>query len=117
MPYCPKCRDEFQDWVKTCPDCRVALVTELPAPSKSAKRGKTGDSLVHIADAPNEPVARMWVEVLENNGIRCSTRGGHFLGDMSANSPFLPCEIHVLASEAQRAREVLDGLPDSKRLS
>jgi len=29
-PFCPKCGDEFQDWVTTCPDCQVNLVTELP---------------------------------------------------------------------------------------
>jgi len=31
MPFCPNCRDEFEDWVEICPDCRVALVDE-PAP-------------------------------------------------------------------------------------
>lgn len=30
MRYCPKCRDEFEDWVELCPDCRTALVEELP---------------------------------------------------------------------------------------
>jgi hypothetical protein len=30
MPYCPKCKDGFQDWVKECPDCHVELVNELP---------------------------------------------------------------------------------------
>jgi hypothetical protein len=30
MPFCPNCRDEFEDWVEICPDCRVALVDELP---------------------------------------------------------------------------------------
>jgi hypothetical protein len=32
--FCPKCRDEFQEWVKTCPDCRVDLVAELPPVSR-----------------------------------------------------------------------------------
>ena len=35
MPYCPKCRDEFEDWVKVCPDCNVTLVDELPEMSVS----------------------------------------------------------------------------------
>ena len=29
MPFCPKCRDEYQEWVKTCPDCGVELVEQL----------------------------------------------------------------------------------------
>jgi hypothetical protein len=28
--YCPRCRSEFEAWVKTCPDCDVSLVAELP---------------------------------------------------------------------------------------
>jgi hypothetical protein len=28
--YCPSCRSEFEAWVKTCPDCDVSLVAELP---------------------------------------------------------------------------------------
>ncbi len=32
MPYCSKCREEFQDWVTMCPDCSVSLVDILPEP-------------------------------------------------------------------------------------
>ncbi|MBN2099280.1 MAG: hypothetical protein JW753_06750 [Dehalococcoidia bacterium] len=118
MPYCPKCRDEFQDWVKTCPDCRVVLVSELPCLSKASDATKVGrESLLHSADAPNEPVARMWMESLENNGIRSTMKGGAYKLEMGSDSPFLPCGIYILASDAPRARRILDGLPDSKRLS
>ena len=34
--YCPKCRGEFEDWVKTCPDCQVDLVAEPPPPPVQA---------------------------------------------------------------------------------
>ena len=30
MPYCPKCREEFREGGKVCPDCGVELVAELP---------------------------------------------------------------------------------------
>ena len=116
MPYCPKCRGEFQDWVKTCPDCRVALVAELPASSRSATRASK-ERLLHIADAPNEPVGEMWAEILKEHGIQCMTKGGKAPGDMSGNSPSSACEIYVLVSDAPRARRILDSLPDSKRHS
>jgi len=32
MLYCPKCRGEFEDWAKTCPDCHVDLVAQSPPP-------------------------------------------------------------------------------------
>jgi hypothetical protein len=115
MPYCPKCRDEFQEWVKTCPDCRVSLVADLPASPKPAKVRK--ESLVHIADAPNGTVAEMWAGLLKANHIHCLVKGGNFRAEMNAHSPFLPSGIYVVASEAQRAREILDGLPESERPS
>ena len=117
MPYCPKCRDEFQDWVKTCPDCRVALVRQLSAVPRSTDRGKGRDPLVHIANAPNEPIARMWMESLENNGIRSTMKGGAYKPEMGSDCPFLPCEIYVLASDAPRALRILDSLPGSERPS
>jgi hypothetical protein len=29
MPFCPKCRDEFQGWVRICPDCNLPLAEKL----------------------------------------------------------------------------------------
>jgi hypothetical protein len=124
MPYCPKCRDEFQDWVKTCPDCRVELVTELPVETRpatgtaSARRSaRANEPLVHIADAPSGTVAEMWAGLLKANQIQCLVKGGNFRAEMNAHSPFLPSGIYVIASEAGRARKILDGLPDSERPS
>jgi len=34
MPFCPNCQIEFQDWVKTCPDCGIDLIAELPPTPK-----------------------------------------------------------------------------------
>jgi len=120
MPYCPKCRDEFQGWVKTCPDCRVELVTELPVETSpatgtaSARRSaRANEPLVHIADAPSGTVAEMWAGLLKANQIQCLVKGGNFRAEMNAHSPFLPSGIYVIASEARRARKILDGLPDS----
>ena len=118
MPYCPECGDEFQDWVKTCPDCGVALVGKLPEPSEQErlaaqrKRQRRQEPLVHVATASSESVARMWAGALEDSGIRCLVKrmglapaayvfphGGH-------------CTIHVLASEAERASQILSALPE-----
>jgi len=124
MPYCPRCRGEFQDWVKACPDCQVALVTELPVQSSPAtgnasarKPARPNEPLVHIADAPNGTVAQMWAGLLKANQIQCLVKGGDFRAEMNAHSPFLPSGIYVMASEAARARKILDGLPDSERPS
>jgi hypothetical protein len=36
MRYCPKCRSEYQDWVKTCIDCGSELTDKLPAKPPAA---------------------------------------------------------------------------------
>ena len=37
MPYCPKCRSEYDEGIKTCYDCRCDLVDELPPEQESAE--------------------------------------------------------------------------------
>lgn len=32
--FCPKCKTEYEDWVKECADCKIPLVVELPAEPK-----------------------------------------------------------------------------------
>ena len=34
MAWCPKCRYEYRDGIEMCPDCKVALVDELPSEDK-----------------------------------------------------------------------------------
>jgi len=104
MPYCPKCHDEFQDWVKVCPDCNVALVDELPVLHRRELRE---ERLVHIATAPNEIVANMWSGILEENGIHCLLKGGGLQAAMYASPLSVAYEIHVLESEADNASEIL----------
>lgn len=104
MPYCPKCREEFQDWVKACLDCGSGLVDELPAlPEREKYRG----SLVHIATAPNEIVANMWAGILEERGILCSLKGRGLRAAGFASPLNVNWKIHVLESQAEEASEVL----------
>jgi hypothetical protein len=51
MPWCPKCKTEFQDGYKACSDCRSELVDELPeesyyVPFFQADNKKIADKLV-----------------------------------------------------------------------
>jgi hypothetical protein len=52
MLYCPKCRGEFEDWAKTCPDCHVDLVGELPPPPDEAPRFDSIRGLQHSLGNP-----------------------------------------------------------------
>jgi hypothetical protein len=104
MPYCPQCRDEFQDWVKDCPDCKIPLVAELPPQSEHEQ---VDEPLVYVATAPNESVASMWSGILEEHGIRCVLKGANLRAAMYYFTYNMTCQIHVSASQAERAKEIL----------
>jgi hypothetical protein len=105
MPYCPNCRSEFQNWVKVCPDCEVALVAELsPLPPKVKK---PDDSIMPVATAPNEIEAQLWEGILKDEGIRCLLSSGSS-GAAAQGHPFnVPITVFVLASEVKSAKEIL----------
>ncbi len=104
MPYCPECRDEFQDWVKICPDCNVALVDKLPPPPK---RKKEDEPLVHIATAPSEMIAGMWSGILKEHDIGCLLKNSDLRAAMYSLPFNQQCEIYVLASGAEKAKEII----------
>jgi hypothetical protein len=103
MPYCPNCRDEFQDWVKECPDCKVKLVDELPPlPEEITREG----ALVHLATAPNEIEARLWKGILEDNGIQSMIKVAESL-NLYLSPLALTHRLYILEEDEQKAREVL----------
>jgi hypothetical protein len=66
------------------------------------------DSLVMVAKAPNEPIAVMWQGILENEGIRSVVIPHDLKAAMYVPSMLAPCKLYVLASQADRAKEILD---------
>ena len=77
----------------------------------SAKKNKD-EPLVRVATAPNEPTAMMWAEILENEGIHSLTKSRDLMASMYMPSLLSSCEIHVLASQAEKAKEILASLSD-----
>jgi len=104
MPYCPQCLDEFQEWVKVCPDCNGALVAELPT---QPEYNYSNEPLVYITKAPNEPLGMMWKEILENEGIHSLLINRSGLSAYTRYSHPLDYELHVLASQVEKAKEIL----------
>jgi hypothetical protein len=104
MTYCPKCHDEFQDWVKVCPDCKVELVAKLP-PLEKIKHPKA--PLAHIATAPDEVIANMWAGILEKQGIHCLLNTGSSGAASQRQIFYVPVTLQVLASESKKATKIL----------
>jgi predicted Zn-ribbon and HTH transcriptional regulator len=77
MPFCPKCRDEFQEWVKTCPECKSELVDSLPSPP--AKILTKADPLVTIATFTYPMEAHLNRAKLESEGIDAFVADEHLV--------------------------------------
>ena len=71
----------------------------------NSDRGK--EPLVRIAVAPNEMVANIWKDVLAENGIQCLLQSLNLVESMYASPITLRYAVLVLASEAEKAREIL----------
>lgn len=80
--------------------------------SSTDERGK--EPLVHIATAPNEIVATLWEDVLRENGIKCLLKSINLVTSMYTSPITLQFEVMVLASEAEKAREVLAPFMDEE---
>jgi hypothetical protein len=109
MPFCPECRDEFQDWVKTCPDCKVPLVDKL-LPLPPPRSLFNNEPMVYVATAPNEQIAFLWAGILEGNGIRCLLKSDNLRAAMYVFLINHFYAIYVFKSSAPRAKRILTPL-------
>lgn len=108
---CPSCLAEFDPNVNLCPDCRVHLTEKSTEEPFSVRTPGAEDALVQVGTAPNDLVAKIWQQILEESGIRSVTQNvrpmSGLLGDFSLN---LPCDIYVLESQAEKAAEIIESL-------
>jgi hypothetical protein len=76
MPFCPECHDEFQEWVKVCPDCGRELVEQLP---KTGHLKSLPETLVTIADYQFATLAYLSQAKLESEGIQSIVFDDHII--------------------------------------
>ncbi len=100
MPFCPICRFEYQEGVKTCPDCGAELVDRLE-PEKILEKLKPA----YITSSP--ATSQMICELLKDQGIACLTSN-------QLGSALLPvfgesAEIQILVPEnkAEEAQQII----------
>ncbi len=69
MPFCPSCREEFQEWAKVCSDCGVPLVKEL-RPEREKPAYRPDEQLVTVAVYFYPAEAHVAAAALKAAGIR-----------------------------------------------
>ncbi len=81
----------------------------MKLPTLRRRSGPTApeDPIVYLATVGNEPLARMWAEVLEDEGIRAMVKPlGPGMGAWASAATF-EHELHVLRSQLARAQSVV----------
>jgi hypothetical protein len=108
MPYCPKCRYEYLPTVRECPECGVALVDEPP---KGAADAPITEPLVVVYEAPEEVMAIMARDLLEDAGIPVLTQSGliPWHDDMRFAASGFHSRLLVFESQADEARRLIAG--------
>ena len=109
--FCPKCEEEFSWDVMVCPTCDVETVDRLPGPEPTPDV-----EFVSILATGDPGVIAFAKSLLEGEQIDYFVRGDGLqdlfgLGRMTGfNFAMGPAEFLVRSDDADRARELLDGL-------
>lgn len=110
MPFCPKCHDEFQAWVKICPDCGVELVESSPVHKKVSN---FPIKLVTVADFQYPTLAYLSQAKLKFEGIKSVV-----FDDYLINADWLylvalgGVKLKVCETDAPRAASILAEIRD-----
>ena len=103
MGFCPNCESEYRPEITVCPDCEVQLVPELTAGNMLHDKGDL--KFVRLGSFNDETEAQMFVELLEQNGVRAYIREGT-AGIFGA--AFVGGAVMVPEADLARARDIYD---------
>jgi hypothetical protein len=108
MPFCPKCRAEYEFGIAKCSDCLIPLVNRLPEPQKA----ELESAVVHLCTVPNEFEAILICDILKQAGIEASYRSlkiSRYV-NITIDELFKNCwgGVIVLDKDYNTAKEIID---------
>ncbi len=103
MPFCPKCRDEFQEQVKECPACQVALVEKLPREGPLPEH-----QFIQVHSTSNHGEIAVIKSLLDEQNIPYYIKGENFAMLYGAADGLTRMDIMVREDSAQEVRELLN---------
>jgi len=103
MAFCPNCEAEYRPQITVCPDCDVQLVPELTAGNKL--HDQTDLKFAPLGSFNDETEAQMFVELLEQNGVRSYIREGT-AGIFGA--AFVGGAVMVPEADLEQAKEIYE---------
>jgi hypothetical protein len=104
--WCPTCGAEYRGGFTHCPDCNVALISELPEPPVA--RSGPGANIVTVHKAANPQIAELIKGLLASEGIPCSLAVGGVLEAYPVTvGPLAEVGIAVREEDRDRAKEII----------
>ena len=103
--FCPKCRTEYIDGIKTCDDCGAGLVGILPVENQKdeLKYRKTVD----VFTTNNSIEANFIKSLLESNNIECFISNEHLVSINILMSQAIQMKVLVSPENQARAKEII----------
>ena len=103
--FCPKCRSEFIDGIKKCPECMVGLIEELPPKPKKPKPPKPEFVDYEEIPAPLSPAGISIIKsILDSEGITYFIKGENY--QISFATP----KLMVRTDQVEIAKELIKDL-------
>lgn len=109
MGFCPKCRYEFKEGIKKCPDCETELVDELEEEVET--------KFVLIKNLDSDLTADMIKDALKDQGIASIVKSDFFHEGFLAEPGSLPgahSAIFVPDDQVKKARKIIDSITPEK---
>jgi len=106
VPFCPRCREEYNADTRECPECREPLVRSLPRDPNQGELFQTAE----ICKVPDEVTGMALHAFLIDAGCQASLVDlhGSFYGSVLSNLQGFWGEIIVPQDEAEKARKLVD---------
>jgi len=112
MPFCPKCRVEYDYGVEYCTECNAELIPTHPTPIPEEYADA---DWVELETFPGTLYARMAMELLQREGIPAYTQSDFIGSAYSVDAcGIVGCAavIFVLEPDYERSREVISPMLD-----
>jgi transcription initiation factor TFIIIB Brf1 subunit/transcription initiation factor TFIIB len=122
MPYCPKCKYDYEKWVKECPDCGVVLVAGSAPEEVEGEAVDSDDQedAVLLAQSDNSMQIEFLLDVLDEQGIPYyvsgnrlqNRRGTSDISSVASASNLLPGSIKLFVAREDygETKEIWDSL-------
>ena len=116
MPYCPKCKTEYNPGIEKCSDCDLRLVDELPEEPSEEPPEETVEKVEYklLRNLPGRVYAEMLKESLRNSGIISVIKGDDFYitGGSYSTMSLVEISLWVPKEDWERANQIADEMLD-----